>query len=277
MALATTACGRLGFSDEALDGGLERFDAPAACARPLWKVERIIDELTSLATDWSPAWGLGTKQIVFESDRPGGAGKSDLYLGRLDENSGRYSGLRALEELNTAASESAPTLSDDGLELFFNREGDILRATRGAPTARFGAATLFISGAFGADLGNEDRDLVYTVRGNGRTTFLIRSRSKPGLNDFAAPRSLDELAPPPGAGWPSLSRDGLELYFEAGQDLPPSFAHRASRDAPFSTPVPLSELGNASDPDVSPDGQLLLYISSDTTYVMMARRTCEKS
>lgn len=133
MALATTACGRLGFSDDPLDGGLERFDAPAACAKPRWKVERIIDELTSLATDWSPAWGLGTKQIVFESDRPGGAGKSDLYLGRLDEASVRYSGLRALEELNTAASESAPTLSDDGLELFFNREGDILRATRGAP------------------------------------------------------------------------------------------------------------------------------------------------
>lgn len=277
MALATTACGRLGFSDDPLDGGLERFDAPAACAKPRWKVERIIDELTSLATDWSPAWGLGTKQIVFESDRPGGAGKSDLYLGRLDEASVRYSGLRALEELNTAASESAPTLSDDGLELFFNREGDILRATRGAPTARFGAATLFIPGAFGADLGNEDRDLIYTVRGNGRTTFLIRSRAKPGLNDFAAPRSLDELTPPASAGWPSLSRDGLELYFETGEDLPTSFAHRASRDAPFSTPVPLTELGNASDPDVSPDGQLLLYISSDTTYVMMARRTCEKS
>lgn len=280
---SASACGRLGFSDSSTDDGPEaRPDAPMNCLQAPWKVERIIDELTSLSsTDWSPAWGQGTKQIVFESDRPGGAGKSDLYLGRLDASTGpgtgRYSNLRALTELNTPASEAAPTLSEDGLELFFDREGNLFRATRDSATGRFGAATIFLPGAFGADLGNGDLDLVYATRSNDRTTFHIRSRTKLGTPTFAAPRALDELSLSNRAGWPSLSHDGLELYYEAGEALPSHFAHRATVTDPFSAPIPLTELGNASDPDISPDGQLLLYISSDTTYVMMARRTCESS
>lgn len=276
LALAAVGCGRLGFGDAPPDAGTEILaDAPPACAQEPWKVERILDELTSLAsTDWSPAWGLGTELIVFESDRPGGAGDSDLYLGRLDASTGRYSALRALTEVNTAARESAPTLSQDGLELFFNRGADILRTTRGSTTARFGAASVVIPGAFGADLGNRDLDLIYTLRENNRTRFVIRSRPKAGATDFGAPRLLDELELDNRAGWPSLAHDGLELYYEAGDSLPTHFSHRPSLDARFTAPLPLTELGNASDPDISNDGQWLLYISSDTTYVMMARRTC---
>lgn len=269
LAAAASGCGRVSFAE------LEPGEYP--CVATEWVVERTVDELTSNNFDWSPAWGQGTEQIVLESNRGANAGNTELYLARFDPATGLYAELRELDELNTPKKESGPTISEDGLEIFFTREDDIMRATRAAPTDRFGPAEIFQTGGVAPDLGNGDLDLIYTITPKA-PTFVIRTRSAPGSLDFGPPRTLEELVLTQGMGWPSLSHDGLELYFEANENntnLPAHFASRRSPSEPFSAPAPIVELGSAADPDISPDGKWLLFVSTPTNAVTLARRTCK--
>jgi TolB protein len=61
---------------------------------------------------------------------------------------------------------------------------------------------------------------------------------------------------------PSISGDGLELYFASLDDSYTRVCRRASEDAPWGSPTTLIELGKAWRPDISFDG-LTLYIESD--------------
>lgn len=66
--------------------------------------------------------------IIFDSRRPGGKGKSDLYICFRDDN-GNWGRAFNFELLNTADSDWFPTVSPDGKYLFFTRnitgKGDI--------------------------------------------------------------------------------------------------------------------------------------------------------
>jgi len=60
---------------------------------------------------------------------------------------------------------------------------------------------------------------------------------------------------------PSISGDGLQLYFASSEDYYTRVCTRPSRDAPWGNPVLLLELGEAWRPDISVDG-LSLYFES---------------
>ena len=274
-ALAATACGRLGFSAEpppdAPSDGAPDSTTDAPCQAFLWQPVRVLDELNSDAIDWSYAWGEGTRQIVFESNR---GGNFDLYITTLDDSTRRYRMPRPLTEVNTQGNEAAPSLSENGLELFYNTPTRVMRATRPSPDVPFGAAAPLFEG-LGPDLGNEDRELAYTiVAGNGKISLLLRDRSAPGNALFSAPVVLDNITFPSGGGWPSLSRDGLELFLEFGDDKPIYTAVRRDRSSPFSALGPIDSLGPAADPDISPDGQWMLFVTQPSNFPMLARRTC---
>lgn len=61
---------------------------------------------------------------------------------------------------------------------------------------------------------------------------------------------------------PSISSDGLELYFAFVDDPYTRVCRRASKDVPWGSPLLLLELGEAWRPDISADG-LTLYVESD--------------
>lgn len=273
LALAATACGRLGFSDGADAGpgaGDGALDAAPACATSRWETVRTVDELKLGGTVWSHAWGHGGKQVVFEYH---GVGGGDLFLATFDDATGRFGEPRRLTELSTGRTEASPTLSEDGLELFYTStdaqdRNHIMRATRASPTATFGTAVRFADNAYGPDLGRGDLDLVY----NDSNGMVIRSRAAAGSASFAAPIPIDSVNK---GGWPSLSRDGLELYFEYDTNRPIHIARRPDRDSPFSTPQPLTDLENGADPDISSDGQWLLYVTFEPENLpKLAKRVC---
>ncbi len=275
LALAATSCGRLGFSaepapDAPLDGAPDSTtDAP--CQAFLWQPVRVLDELDSNAIDWSYAWGEGMRQIVFESNR---GGNFDLYITTLDDSTRRYRMPRPLTEVNTQGGEAAPSLSEDGLELFYNTPTRVMRATRPSPDVPFGAAAPLFEG-LGPDLGSEDRELAYTIVGeNGNISLMLRSRGANGTAVFGTPLVLDNITFPIGGGWPSLSHDGLELFLEIGDDKPIYTAVRRDRSSPFSALAPIESLGPASDPDISPDGQWMLFVTQPSNFPMLAHRTC---
>lgn len=279
LALATAAlgCGRFGFAadpgadlDAAPDGAPPDAIGSPPCQSWRWQPVRVLDELNSAATDWSFSWGQGRKQIVFESNRDG---NDDVYITTLDEGTMRYRLPRPLDEVNTDQREAAPSLSADGLELYYDSPLGVMRAVRGAPDARFTNPTLLFEGD-GAELGGDDLELVYTVENEGGERVVAqRARADRASAQFGPPVLLDYLDLPARSGWPSLSHDGLELYLEIGEE-PVHVATRRERTQPFSPPEPITTFGPGSDPDISPDGEWLLYVTDVDTIPMLAHRTC---
>jgi Tol biopolymer transport system component len=83
-------------------------------------------------------------ELWFARVDPTNAIKEVLWTARRGSRSEAFAAPVAVAEVDTAASETDPTLSDDGLELFFgsNREGPmrVWRATRSSKAQPFGAA-----------------------------------------------------------------------------------------------------------------------------------------
>ena len=162
--------------------------------------------------------------------RPGGFGGFDIWVSRrssVSEPWGEAVNLGPL--INTEYDDSKPSISADGLTLYFgsNRPGgyggfDLWMSTRAATTDDWGAPV----------------NLGEPVNGEADETF------------------------------PCVSADGLEIYFDSGRpggygDWDLWVAKRATTDDPWGEPVNLGEAINSpyydSSPYLSPDGLLLLF------------------
>lgn len=92
---------------------------------------------------WVSADGL---TVYFVSLRDGGSNRN-IYRATRASRTTAFTAAVPVPELNTPASEDAPVLSADGLEILFARQlsgssADIYRATRTSATGTFGAAAL---------------------------------------------------------------------------------------------------------------------------------------
>ena len=91
----------------------------------------LVDELSTSANDQMPNVSRDGLEIVFVSDRTGGAGGLDVYTAHRDSTADPWSApIRLGLGVNTSASESRPSLSGDGERLHFGRLGDIWVSTR---------------------------------------------------------------------------------------------------------------------------------------------------
>ena len=83
--------------------------------------------------------------VVFASDSSGGEGGADLWTATLSAASASFSSPTNLSRVNGSSSDDSPTLSDDGLTLYFasDRSGglgakDVWTATRTSASSDFG-------------------------------------------------------------------------------------------------------------------------------------------
>ena len=157
---------------------------------------RIDEPLSSAAVESAPCLSADGRDLYFASTRPG-VGGFDLYVTHRNEKGEPFGEPRPLA-LNTAADESSPTISSDGLLLYFlsNRGGslggyDIWLAWRSSDDEEFGAV-------------------------------------EPLGQPISSPQ--DEWAP-------FLSLDGSTLFFGRGDPADLWMARRTSPDAPFSVPT----------------------------------------
>lgn len=79
----------------------------------------ILAELSSLMSEGRAALSNDGLEVIFSSDRPGGAGFPDVWLATRSSTAERFSAPRNLQQLNTATPEIDVALSRDGRELFF--------------------------------------------------------------------------------------------------------------------------------------------------------------
>jgi WD40-like Beta Propeller Repeat len=78
-----------------------------------------IVELSSASQDFQPQPSEDGLTVVFASDRPGGLGKTDLWLARRTSVSKPFDAPTPMTELNTPNVESAGWLSADGCRIWF--------------------------------------------------------------------------------------------------------------------------------------------------------------
>lgn len=164
----------------------------------------------------APCLSADDRTIYFASDRPGGYGKWDLWVAQRSSSNGEWEEPVNLgPEVNTAAAEVMPTISADGLTLFFG-DGNPFRWR-----ARNGTAN--------------DYQVWATTRASLQSPWTRPVELGPPINS----PHIDD--------YPHLTKDGLSLYFTSSR--PESFglnvARRNSANDPWLT---VSNLGSAINP-----------------------------
>ena len=204
--------------------------------------------------EYEPSISADGLSLFFQSDRPGGIGSTDLYMATRERTSDAWQTITNLgPKVNSSYEESAPSISADGLELYFvsDRPG-----------------------------GSGNRDIYVTNRITTTHPWAEPVNLGPVINSSAQDNS------------PNISHDGLELFF-SDHPFPPYrsggrggadiwVTTRASLDQPWEAPVNLGPEINSSTwectPSISADGRVLFFqrwttgVGNDDWDIYMARR-----
>lgn len=193
--------------------------------------------------------------------------------------------------INTPAREAGPTLSRDGLSLYFTSDrldgyggvGDIWVSTRETTNNAWGPAT-----NLGPLVNSPACEASPSISADGLTLFFcdghwwLNAPQRPGGQgdvdlwmttrattdaDWNPPVNLGpKVNSPYWDGVPDISADGLSLYFASnrpgGSGLDIYVATRATTHDDWNTPVnlgPLNSLGGELDPSISTDGRILFF------------------
>jgi hypothetical protein len=241
-----------------------------------WHAATQIPGVNTASNETDPSMTDDDLTIVFTSDRPGGTGALDLYIGTRTSTGDPFT-VRELTELNSTAVDQSPEISSDGLTIFFStaRAGanaliySATRADRGSP---FGAP---------AEVPSLSKDMTGTVRNNiqigmgGSLINAIVIEAKTGKNqpegydrpDISTTSWTDEvelagIELTPDVSAPSLLPDASVEYFQSG--VPPLIftANYTESTNTFSTPVALTELNTGTRnaaPEISAGGSHLAF------------------
>jgi hypothetical protein len=184
-----------------------------------------LTEVNSTDSDGVPDLSSDDLTLCFGSDRPGGSGSTDVWCATRQATTDAFGTPVNLTQINSTAWDSAPTLSSDGLTLYFMSDR---------------------AGGVG------DSDIWYATRTSTSDVF-------------GTPQNLAQVNSSAVEASPALSADGLKLYFNSnrpggagGQDI--WMATRADTSSPFGAPVNLAEVNTAANeqgPEPSADGQTL--------------------
>jgi hypothetical protein len=248
-----------------------------------------IPNVNSNTTDWTPHLASDGLTLYFSSYRSGGSGADDLWAASRATASDPFGAPSNLAALNSGSNEADPATSPDGLELYYysSHIPGIRRATRATPTSAFSSPKL-VEGLLpdasgGPFLAADGLSLYYQIRTNKQYDLAVARRPSSGAA-FVHQRTLDEVNTPGNdEGWPTVSANQLELYFErasASGDVWIYGATRATINDPFGPPTLVQELAvdkGSGDPDLSPDGRtmiLAVLTGSDDWDIYVATRSC---
>jgi Tol biopolymer transport system component len=216
---------------EAQRSGSDRLTmASRATADATWSAPVVVMELDSVGGgEACPEISRDGLTIMFSSYRGGGP-SADIYISTRQTRTSAWSVPVPVPELNSAANDYCPIVTESGLELFFHSE----RA--GGPGAR--------------DIYRTRRA---TLTSPWEPPVLVSELDTPGEDESAYPLPGD-----------------LELVFASNglagnRDL--FFVTRSAIGEPFGTPMPLTDLNTSSDDSdawVSRDGHTLYFASSRT-------------
>lgn len=233
-----------------------------------------LTEVNSSSSDLSPTLTADMLEIFFTSFR---GGNEDIWVAKRRSVADPFDPPTPLAEVNTADEEQDPDISPDGSTLFFSRAGagiwEAKRLTRRDPFG--GASRLNI--AF--DGGDEPTRYGGASYASDITLYFSVGPWSPAVDHdiYTATRDpsgtswsatlVAGLSTPEHEGFPSISRDQLQLFFDAdwGGDLDIVVVQRADARTGWALAgyvvVPLVSTPGVveQDPDISPDGTTLCF------------------
>jgi hypothetical protein len=286
--IACAACGRIGFdprSGGSGDGGAggdsdgqTMADAAVCVNAGPWAMPQLAGINTTF-NDWGPALSGDTLRLIFQTNR---TGNDELFEATRVSTTASFSNALKIMELDTSGAERGPTVTADGLTIYYNSDfsGTMLvyRAFRPTTGDVFGAAqAVTITGApptpLGPALGPTD-ELFYTDSADSSVHVATGSGTS-----FTEVRKLTELG---NATYPSLSPDGLTIYFTRLTPSPVIYAAtRPTIGGTFgtATPVPNIDLGSGTeDPELGKDDHTLVFAAANGANMAdlyVTTRTCQ--
>jgi Tol biopolymer transport system component len=208
--------------------------------------------------------------LLFESDRNGTRDLFQATRTSLDEG---FTPALAITALDTLANERDPTLSSDGLTLYFtsNRGGSprLYRSTRSSTTAPFGAPSLVPELASvaiaGPTLSASGGEMFYNDPGG---SVVIHAMWSQGTG--FVPQGSESNLPTVSVASPSLSGDGSTLYFHhkslSYEPIEIYAAVRTSMTSELGLGTLVSELASpgydTGDPEISKDNRTIVFSSA---------------
>jgi hypothetical protein len=278
LALAA-GCGRFGFASRTADGGPdapidgERDGAPAdagICHSGAWGTPLAITSTVTGSEEADPSISTDELELIFDSNRVGGQARA-IWRATRASRADAFSVVGLVASVDSASDDTDAELSPDGLTLYFrsNRSGkdDIYFATRATPADPFVFQGLlpFSDPAStvrsGPAVTGDDLTMFFTRNG-----LQVAVASRPDrASTFTFDREISEVNVPSTDGNPTITADGLELFFDSYRNGPAAIftASRASTADMFSGPTELPELvgsgSAAGTPEISSDGRTLYY------------------
>ena len=279
-----TACG----GSEDGDGGTG-VDNPQTSADVMFTTVAMLSSNVNDATayDAGPEVSSDYLELYFFSDRVGGSGGMDIYVSTRAHVTDPWGLATNVTALNTSANERQPSLSSDGLSMYFasDRAGgeggmDLYVSTRASladawsTPVNLGTVVNTSATESGPGIADDGLSLYFQsdrIGGLGVTDLYVATRATmvdlwdTPANLGASVNSAEfEVAP-------DIASDGLSLLFHSTRAGGEGFhdiwrATRANTSDPWNAPVNLGAPVNSPVPDTAPglsDDWQTLYFSSD--------------
>lgn len=245
-----------------------------------WAPPQKLAELDTTAVETDPTISADGLEIVFSSDRAGGAGGNDLYRASRPSRNAPFGTPMRIVELSTAASDQASELSGDALTIYLRVPGgangdDIAFARRASRTSPFDTPTpepAFSTSGSDTNPAISRDGLAFSTTQNVTSPMLDRDLYLYERASAASPwgpaRRIDELTTPRVDSGAAFGADGRVIVFHSDRDAAVVdasdlyVATRASTSEPFGNVAALAELntpGNESDPAITADLRYIVW------------------
>jgi hypothetical protein len=250
---------------DAADAGDTGDVAADAALRP-WATPTPVPGVDSTSTEDDPSFTADRLTMVFTSDRPGGLGMTDIYLGTRASTNDAFA-VTEVTAVNSAMVEQSPEISADGRTLYFtstrNGSNAVFMSSRQGNAWSVPIAVPELAAITGDDVAVSPDGLTalgieFTNAGNKLVRAVRSSTSDP----FGTLVELTELEITTDLAAPTLTNDAAIVYFHAGttRDI-----YRAELvDGHYTTPVPVTEL-NSPGRDAAP------FVSASDDHIMFNR------
>jgi len=287
--VVTAGCGRFGFGDSALgakdavdgdalpsDLGLDAF---VVCHTGSWSMPQPLNMVDTASHESDPTVTADGLLMFYVSNRVPGQ-QYAIWSANRASVTDPFANTALVPELDSAADDFDPSISPDGLTIYFDSDRgidqQIWTASRSAITQPFGTPTLVtITGEpttrSSSPFVTADGLELYYTEGGLEIAYATRSIAS---GPFAFVRELDEVNVAPTDGAPNVSSDGLELLFESFRTgTSATFrSTRASKADMWGPEVEVTELATLlpgttghGGPELTPDGRTLYLFENITS------------
>jgi hypothetical protein len=267
VAMVATSCGKVNALIDAPEASIDSpIDSQASIDSP-----SICSPSAKFGTPMA-LFGLGDGGIVRLSPDEltiySGSSSADLYVAHRATTTDAFGTPAPMMALNSSSQDYDPTVSSDGLTLWFdsnrvaNQGYHLYVATRPSTLADFGTFGLAAM-LNGSDVTKDDTEPFVTADGN-ELWFISTRAGGLGGNDiwhatrtgggFSAPVPAAELNSTSIENLPMLSSDRLTVYFASARAAPGTkggtevwTAHRSTINDGFSTPMLVDELNTVNN------------------------------